>query len=266
MQHITIPTEPNTRLSVLTRSLVHRRAEHVAEGSAEAPFGSGKGADLAASFELFTNFLLATTRASGVAVGILDESGLHCRASAGEAPPLGTAIRADNSISGRCIRSGTSFYCEDTLSTCPNALPARSILLLPIVCGNNTRGLVALFSRQPQAFGPAVTAIARSAAATMAVALNAWIPQLDAQIDAKVLDAEVTEPEGITAAPPNHVLAAPVMNSASAQCETHSASRLGVNGRLHPAKILVGLPCVNCGAYSAASETRCPVCNTVRQS
>src|SRR5437868_14343431 len=145
MQQVTTPTEPNTRLTVLTRSLVHRRPEHQVENNAEAiakeaPAGD---AEVAASFDLVAKFLLATTRASGVAIAILDETGLHCRASAGEAPQPGTAIRVENTISGQCIRSGASFHCDDTLTKCPNALPARSILLLPIVWGRNTRGLVA---------------------------------------------------------------------------------------------------------------------------
>ena len=260
MPQVTIPTEPNTRLTVQTRSLVHRRPEHQAERVSETRAKQAPATDneIAEGFNLAAKFLLATTQANGVAIAVLDESGLHCRASAGEAPQPGTAIRLENTISGECIRSGASFHCEDTLTKCPNALPARSILLLPIVWGRNTRGLVALFSRQPQAFGQASVAIARAAAAMVAIALHAWSPQLDCPIDGQVLEADIAEP-----APPAPALAAgpPVKIAAPAvSVETDSPLAPEWHGRLHPSKVLCGLPCPQCGSYFAATEPRCPVC------
>ncbi len=252
-------TEPTPKVTVLTRSLVHRRAEHSTENTPDLPVKPASDAEMATGCEMVAKFLLATTRASGVAVAILDETGLHCRASAGEAPQPGTAIRLENSISGQCIRSGASFHCDDTLTKCPNALPARSILLLPVIWGRNTRGLVALFSRQPQAFGAAAMAIARSAAAMVAIALNAWTPQLDAPIDGQVLEADIAETmeQPVPAHPPSAQLA-PVNRP---EPKRHF---LNSDGRLRPAKELCGLPCATCGAYFAASEANCPVCQTAR--
>jgi len=263
MQQVTIPTEPNTRLTIQTRSLAHRRPEHQAESVAEMRAKQAPATDpeIAEGFNLAAKFLLATTHASGVAIAILDETGLQCRASAGEAPQAGTAIRLENTISGECIRSGASFHCDDTLTKCPNALPARSILLLPIVWGRNTRGLVALFSRQPQAFGQASVAIARSAAAMVAIALNAWAPQLDCPIDGQVLEAEIAEP-----APPAPALAAAPAKIAAPAVATETDSPLAPewHSRLSPSKVLCGLPCANCGSYSAATEPRCPVCKATK--
>ena len=264
MQQVTIPTEPNTRLTVQTRSLSHRRPEHQSEIAAETRAKQAPATDteVAEGFNLAAKFLLATTRASGVAIAILDETGLHCRASAGEAPQPGTAIRLENTISGECIRSGASFHCDDTLTKCPNALPARSILLLPIVWGRNTRGLVALFSRQPQAFGQASVAIARSAAAMVAIALNAWSPQLDCPIDGNVLEADIVEPAppapALAAAPPAKI-AAP-----AAATETDPPLAPEWHGRPRTSKVLCGLPCATCGSYSAATEPRCPVCKAAK--
>ena len=273
MQQVTFPTEPNTRLTVQTRSLVHRRPEHQAENVAEmrAQQAPATDTEVAEGFNLAAKFLVATTHASGVAIAILDETGLHCRASAGEAPQSGTAIRLENTISGQCIRSGASFHCDDTLTKCPNALPARSILLLPIIWGRNTRGLVALFSRQPQAFGQASAAIARSAAAMVAIALNAWSPQLDCPIDGQVLEADLAEP-AVTAAPPAK-LADPATPAAAAKLAAPAASADDDSplapewhGRLSPNKVLCGLPCPKCGSYYAATEPRCPVCKTAPSS
>jgi GAF domain len=260
-----VTNEPNTRLTVLTRSMVHRRAEHQAEPSTPRPITV---TEVAESFDLVAKFLLATTHASGVAIAILDESGLQCRASAGEAPQPGTPIRMENTISGQCIRSGASFSCEDTLEKCPNALPARSILMLPIIWGRNARGLVALFSRQPQAFSQASGAIARSAAAMIAISLNAWSPQLDCPIDGNVLEADIAEPETPAAlAPPPARIVAPAKisePSAPAPATTRQPSQeddsLLEDHRLRPRKVQLGLPCAKCGSYSAADETICPVC------
>ena len=263
MQQVTLPTEPNTRLTVQTRSLAHRRPEHQAGNVAEMRVKQAPATEIemADGFNLAAKFLLATTHASGVAVAILDETGLHCRASAGEAPQPGTAIRLENTISGECIRSGASFHCEDTLTKCPNALPARSILLLPIVWGRNTRGLVALFSRQPQAFGQASVAIARAAAAMVAIALSAWSPQLDCPIDGQVLEADLVEP-----APPAPALAAAPAKIAAPAVPAEADSPLAPEwrGRLSPSKVLCGLPCANCGSYYAATEPHCPVCKAAQ--
>ena len=262
MQQVTIPTEPNTRLTVMTRSLVHRRPEHQAEINAEARAKQEPNQEGEASFDLVAKFLLASTRASGVAIAILDETGLHCRASAGEAPQHGTPIRVENTISGQCIRSGASFHCDDTLAKCPNALPARSILLLPVVWGRNTRGLVALFSRQPHAFDDVSSAIARSAATLVAIALHASSPQLDCPIDGNVLEADLAEPveaPALPAATPAMIVA---LASAKAAAPAPAAEPQHAleDGRLRPSKVLCGLPCSVCGSYYAAHEPRCPVC------
>src|SRR5579864_2629826 len=119
MQQVNIPAEPNSRVTVLTRSLVHRRAEHSTETNLDLQPKLATDIEMAAGCEMVAKFLLGTTRASGVSIALLDETGLHCRASAGEAPQPGTAIRMENSISGQCIRSGASFHCDDTLTKCP---------------------------------------------------------------------------------------------------------------------------------------------------
>jgi GAF domain-containing protein len=270
MQQVTSTNEPNSRLTVLTRSLVHRRAEHQGDSTPRQVTPT----EVAESFDLVAKFLLATTHASGVAIAILDESGLQCRASAGEAPQPGTPIRMENTISGQCIRSGASFSCEDTLEKCPNALPARSILMLPIIWGRNARGLVALFSRQPQAFSQASGAIARSAAAMLAISLNAWSPQLDCPIDGNVLEADLAEPETPPAlapapaparlAPPPARVVAPAAPAASASASSPGNDELLEDHRLRPRKVQLGLPCAKCGSYSSADETICPVCKRAK--
>ena len=259
MQQITLPTEPNTRLTILTRSIVHRRTEHKAEIIPDpCPTANPATAgETPAGMDLIAQFLIANTKASGVAVAILDENGLTCRATAGEAPQSGTAIRMEDTISGQCIRNGAFFHCADTLEKCPNALPARSILLLPILWGRNARGLVALFSRQPEAFTPAGIAIARSATALAAITLNACSPQLDCPIDGQVLEADVLEPAALAPAPAEKT--APQLPAAQDE-----GNVLEESGPPRPGKVVYGLPCAKCGAYFASHEKKCPVCKTAK--
>jgi hypothetical protein len=253
MQQITLPTEPNTRLSVVTRSM-HRRPEHPSQDARPKP-PVAQPVEVPNGLEFVAQFLVSNTRASGVAIAILDETGLHCRASAGEAPQPGTAIRMENTISGQCIQSGAFFHCEDTLTKCPNALPARSILLLPILWGRNARGLVALFSRQPEAFDSAGIAIARSATALAAITLNALSPQLDCPIDGLVLEADLIERPALAAAPAE-------THTPQLPAQTDQEDVLEENVQLRPGKVYYGLPCAKCGAYSSTTEKRCPVCRT----
>ncbi len=252
MQQITLPSEPNSRLALLTRSMVHRRYEHKAQSLPDPQPRQEPVTEMPAGLDLIAQFLLANTHANGVAVAILDESGLECRASAGEAPEPGTPIRMENTISGQCIRNGAYFHCNDTLSKCPNALPARSVLLLPILWGRNARGLVALFSRQPEAFGEAAVAIARSATALAAITINACSPQLDCPIDGQVLEAD--SPEFTPDMPPALPAGAPVPLPPAPAAAPSEPPRNG--------KICYGLPCAKCGAYFSTTETTCPVCKT----
>jgi hypothetical protein len=94
----------------------------------------------------------------------------------------------------------------------------------------------------------------------VAIALNAWSPQLDCPIDGNVLEADIVEPAppapALAAAPPAKI-AAP-----AAATETDPPLAPEWHGRLRPSKVLCGLPCATCGSYSAATEPRCPVCKT----
>jgi hypothetical protein len=91
----------------------------------------------------------------------------------------------------------------------------------------------------------------------VAIALNAWSPQLDCPIDGQVLEADIVEP-----APPAPAQAAARAKIAAPAVPTESDSPPAPewHGRLRPSKVLCGLPCGNCGSYFAATEPRCPVC------
>jgi GAF domain-containing protein len=255
MQQVILPTEPNKRLTVVTRSLAQCPPARQADNNLD-PRPKQRAAtniEIAAGFELLARSLLAMTPASGIAVAVANETGLYCWASAGEAPQAGMPIRMENTISGQCIRTGATFYCDDTVEKCPNALPARSILLLPIMSGRKARGLVALFSRQPQAFAPGSVAIARSTAALMAVALSARLSQLDCPLDDQLLEVDLPDPATLVNPDPETTQLRAVRSSAPAALPVS-----------RPYKTLLGLPCAKCRAYFSGLEPRCSVCNTPR--
>src|SRR5437660_1610888 len=53
---------------------------------------------------------------SGVAIALQQGPVMACVASAGTAPELGTAIRTEEGLSGECLRSAQTIYCQSTLT------------------------------------------------------------------------------------------------------------------------------------------------------
>lgn len=112
------------------------------------------------ALQLLVARMLDLTHASGAAIGIAEAGEMVCRASAGLAPEVGVQIASDTGITGECIRSGQTIYCEDTeldprvdREACW-ALDLRSSLLVPVMQGQNVAGVLELFSPNPAAFGP----------------------------------------------------------------------------------------------------------------
>ncbi len=100
------------------------------------------------------------TGATGAAI-VLDRVGeLVCRASSGStAPELGSRLDKVAGISGECLRTRKTYWCDDTL-TDPRAdaeasrqLGVRSVVVMPLLRNDALIGVFELFSTQPYAFG-----------------------------------------------------------------------------------------------------------------
>ena len=111
------------------------------------------------------------TDAEGAIIAILDAWGVVCRASAGEAPEVGSRLQAEPSLTRKCIESGQVVICEDTgddlrvrLAGVP--LRLRSVVVAPVQGQGSVLGILEVLSSRPAAFSPqhvaALQRIARS--------------------------------------------------------------------------------------------------------
>jgi TonB family protein len=99
------------------------------------------------------------TGASGAAIAILQEEAMVCRAAAGAtAPDLGARINTQFGLSGACVRSGETQWCNDSdadervdAEAC-RALAIRSLVVVPVFARDSLVGVFEVFSPKPQAF------------------------------------------------------------------------------------------------------------------
>jgi len=100
------------------------------------------------------------TGATGAAIALARDGEMVCRASTGgNAPELGTPLDMNSGLSGACLRSRQIQRCDDTLID-PNVDPEasrelgiRSVVVLPLLRGEDSIGVFEVFSARPAAFG-----------------------------------------------------------------------------------------------------------------
>ena len=100
------------------------------------------------------------TGATGAAIALARDGEMVCRASTGgNAPELGTPLDMNSGLSGACLRSRQIQRCDDTL-TDPNVdaeasreLGIRSVVVLPLLRGEDSIGIFEVFSARLAAFG-----------------------------------------------------------------------------------------------------------------
>ena len=103
-----------------------------------------------------------TTGATGSAIVLRRDGEMVCRASSGStAPDLGSRLDEESGLSGECIRTRQTQRCDDTLDD-PRVdreaslrLGVRSVMVMPLLRGDELVGVFELFSSQTQAFGEA---------------------------------------------------------------------------------------------------------------
>jgi putative methionine-R-sulfoxide reductase with GAF domain len=105
---------------------------------------------------------LRQTNASGVAIALKEDMGFICRATAGHTvPSLEVRLSAEDGITGACIRSGQTEICLDAANdgrvnaAACEQLGIAAVIVVPIVSGGATVGVLEALSREPYAFGPA---------------------------------------------------------------------------------------------------------------
>src|SRR5262249_33428231 len=117
------------------------------------------GSNVDAALRLLVQRSQALTRASGAAIALAQGTEMVCRASSGDAPPLGAKLQIGSGFSGACVRTAKMQRCDDS-DTNPlvdrescRQLGIRSMIAAPIVTNGVVIGLLEVFSPSPFSFG-----------------------------------------------------------------------------------------------------------------
>lgn len=134
--------------------------------------------DLDPALRLIADRAQAFTRATGAAIALQEEAEMICRASAGDAPPVGARLQVGSGFSGECVRAGRLLRCDDS-ETDPRvdqescrALGIRSMIAIPIRAKGGVVGLLEVFSPNAGAFTDNDNIIVRRLAETTASAVR----------------------------------------------------------------------------------------------
>jgi putative methionine-R-sulfoxide reductase with GAF domain len=116
------------------------------------------GSDMEASLDLIAYRTRLLTRAAGAAIALAEGEAMVCRASSGEAPPIGARFHAGSGFSGECVRTAQLQLCDDAETdrrvdrdSC-RALGIRSMVAAPVLASGKVIGLLEVFSAYPNAF------------------------------------------------------------------------------------------------------------------
>jgi putative methionine-R-sulfoxide reductase with GAF domain len=116
------------------------------------------GSDTVGALNLLVERAQAITRAAGCAIALSEGTDMVCRASSGEAPPVGARFQVGSGFSGECVRTAQLQRCDDAESnsivdreSC-RQLGIRSMVAVPVLSGGKVVGLLEVFSPLPFAF------------------------------------------------------------------------------------------------------------------
>ena len=110
--------------------------------------------------ELLTQVRLAVG-ATGAAIALVRGEKIVCDVTTGShVPDIGVSLDPHQGLSGACIQTRQLQQCNDTEvdprvdSAASRALGVRSIVVLPLMDGNELFGIIEILSSRPNAFGP----------------------------------------------------------------------------------------------------------------
>lgn len=169
------------RLSETGASLAESRADYTATLAALSAVQrevEAQGRNLDSALQLIAERSRAFTMAEGAAIAIAEGRDMVCRASAGDAPPIGAKLDIGSGFSGYCARTGFLQRCDDAETDSRvdregcRALGIRSIIAVPIRLGESVIGLLEVFSSRPHAFNDRHGTILQRLADTILAAVN----------------------------------------------------------------------------------------------
>jgi putative methionine-R-sulfoxide reductase with GAF domain len=115
--------------------------------------------DLTATLQLLAERAQYITGATGAAIALRDHEEMVCRASAGtSAPEVGAQLQINSGLSGESVRTRQTLRCDDAATdtrvnreSC-EALGIRSVVVMPLLRGDEVIGVFELFSDQANVF------------------------------------------------------------------------------------------------------------------
>jgi putative methionine-R-sulfoxide reductase with GAF domain len=115
--------------------------------------------DLSATLQLLAERAQYITGATGAAIALRDHEEMMCRASAGtSAPEVGAQLQVNSGLSGESVRTRQTLRCDDATTdgrvnreSC-EALGIRSVVVMPLLRGDDVIGVFELFSDKANAF------------------------------------------------------------------------------------------------------------------
>jgi putative methionine-R-sulfoxide reductase with GAF domain len=115
--------------------------------------------DLTATLQLLAERAQYITGATGAAIALRDHEEMVCRASAGSsAPEVGAQLQVNSGLSGESVRTRQTLRCDDAATdtrvnreSC-EALGIRSVVVMPLLRGDEVIGVFELFSDQANVF------------------------------------------------------------------------------------------------------------------
>jgi len=125
--------------------------------------------DLTATLQLLAERAQYITGSTGAAIALRDGEDMLCRASAGtSAPEVGAQLQVNSGLSGESVRTRQTLRCDDALTdervnreSC-EALGIRSVVVMPLLEGDQVVGVFELFSDKANVFEPRdITALER---------------------------------------------------------------------------------------------------------
>jgi len=167
------------------------------------------GANLTGALQLIAERCCTFTRANGAAIALSENGAMLCRASSGDAPPVGATLEVGSGFSGYCARTGFLQRCDDTemdprvdRESC-RMLGIRSIIAVPIRMGSSVIGLLEVFSSKPRAFNERDGTILQRLADTVLAANNrATRARLAPVAPPRAIPLKRTLPSPVSSEPP----------------------------------------------------------------
>ena len=149
--------------ALLAFSALHERVrQRTREATGNGSAAGGGATDEFLLFEvlqLVAERALALTGADGIAIALVQEGDIICRAAAGSiAPDVGVKLDPAAGFSGLCLRTGESVRCDDADGDprvnrqASQRLRARSMLAVPLCGRHSVLGLIEAFSAEAYGF------------------------------------------------------------------------------------------------------------------